>query len=312
MKPRVYISRCITFAAVRYNGQMVPSEFVDKLRPFIEPVTHCPEEEIGLGIPRAPVRIIALDKEMKDLRLVQPATGKDHTDKMRKYTDRVLSSLGEIDGFIMKSKSPSSGVRDVKIYPKYPDGAALTKKGAGFFGGEVLRRFPDRVVEDEGRLNDEVLRDNFLKCIFLSAGYRGVRQSGRISSLIKFQERNKLLLMSYNQDIMRKLGRISANAKKIGFDKSCEEYGELLGKIMFKPYKKTNLINSYEHAFGYFKTVLAAPEKAYFISCLKKYASGKTGSVTIITLLKSYIIRFDEKYLAGQSLFEPYPEELLL
>ena len=312
MKPRVYISKCITFAAVRYNGQVVPSEFVDKLKPFIEPVTHCPEAEIGLGTPRDTLRIIALDKEMKQLRLVQPATGLDFTEQMKEYTDKTLSALGEIDGFILKSKSPSSGARDVKIYPKNPKGAPLTKRGAGFFGGEVLRRFPETVVEDDGRLNDEVLKDNFLKCIFLSAAFREVRLSGKISSLVKFQEKNKLLLMSYNQEIMRKLGRITAGAKNSGFEKACNEYGALLGKIFSKPYKKSNLINSYEHAFGYFKEGLSAPEKVHFLSCLKKYASGKTGPAAVITLLKSYIIRFDEKYLSGQSLFEPYPEELLL
>jgi uncharacterized protein YbgA (DUF1722 family) len=107
------------------------------------------------------------------------------------------------------------------------------------------------------------------------------------------------------------MGRIAANAKKSGFIHAVEEYGLLLGAIMSKPYKKTNLINSYEHAFGYFKKGLSAPEKKYFLSELKSFSCGKTGPAAVITLLRSYIIRFDEKYLKEQSLFEPYPQELL-
>ncbi len=98
---------------------------------------------------------------MRNIRLIQPSTGKDYTDEMKAYADKVLSEIKEIDGFIMKSKSPSSGIRDVKIYPVNPKSAALTKKSSGIFGAEILKRFPDKVIEDEGRLNDPFLREIF-------------------------------------------------------------------------------------------------------------------------------------------------------
>ncbi len=133
----------------------------------------------------------------------------------------------------------------------------------------------------------------------------------KIKALIEFHKKNKLLLMSYNQEIMRKAGRMVADAKKIGFDKTYAEYEKLLGIIMSKPYKISNLINSLEHAFGYFKNNLSKNEKEFFLKNFKKFASGKIGALSVLTLLKSYIIRFDEKYLSKQTLFYPYPEELM-
>ena len=146
-KPTVYISKCITFAAVRYNGDMISSDFVEALKPFITPITHCPEVEIGLPIPRQTLRIVADDREMKQLRLIQPATGIDLTEKMTKWVKQTLDDMPEVDGFILKSKSPSSGAYDVKIYPAKGDKpAALTGKGSGFFGGEGLRRFSETII----------------------------------------------------------------------------------------------------------------------------------------------------------------------
>ncbi|HRU40120.1 MAG TPA: 2-thiouracil desulfurase family protein, partial [Candidatus Goldiibacteriota bacterium] len=155
-RPRIYISKCITFEPVRYSGEMISSDFVSALRPHVDAITHCPEVEIGLGIPRKTLRIVADDREMKKLRLIQPDTGLDFTEKMKAWTQKTLDSLPELDGFILKGKSPSSGAYDVKIYPaKGEKPSAITGKASGFFGGAVLERFPEYPVEDEGRLTDE-------------------------------------------------------------------------------------------------------------------------------------------------------------
>ena len=311
-KPVVYISRCITFEAVRYNGDIVSSKFVDALKPFITPITHCPEVEIGLPIPRQTLRIVSDDREMTKLRLVQPSTGADLTAKMTKWVKETLDEMPEVDGFILKGKSPSSGAYDVKIYPAKGDKpAALTGRGAGFFGGEVVRRFPDKIIEDDGRLNNDDISDHFLKRIFLSAAFRVVKKSGKIKDLMKFQEQNKLLFMSYNQKYMRAMGNICANREKKPFEEVVENYEKNMRLCVKDIYKVSNIINAFEHAFGYFSEKLGPKEKKYFLEKLGKYKAGSSNINIPVTLMKSYIIRFDEDYLAGQTFFEPYPEALL-
>jgi len=290
---------------------VIHSAFVDKLKPYITPVTHCPEVEIGLGVPRKTLRIEALDKEMKKLRLVQPETGIDFTAKMRKYTCATLDSLPVVDGFILKGKSPSSGFKDVKIYPgKEGKHAPLTTKGSGFFGGEAYKRFSHLAFEDEGRLNDPKIRDHFLKKLFTIAGFRAVRKRGGISGLMKFQQDNKLLFMSYSQKYMRVLGNIAATAPKKAAEPAFTAYEAHLYLLFDKIYTEKSVINTVMHAFGYFKEKLGPKEKAFFLRHLDKYRQGKEPLGTVVSLLRSYITRFDEKYLETQAFFEPYPEEL--
>lgn len=308
-KPIVYISKCITFAAVRYNGDIIFSDFVEALKPYITPITHCPEVEIGLPIPRQTLRIVSDDREMKHLRLIQPATGADLTDKMTRWVKETIDNMPEVDGFILKSKSPSSGAFDVKIYPAKGDKpAALTGKGAGFFGGEVVRRFPNMAIEDEGRLDDEKISDSFLKRIFTSAAFRKVKS---VKELIKFQTINKLLFMSYNQKYMRLMGNLAENNAKKPFDEIKREYTADMSVLFSKIYKISNMINTFQHAFGYFSEKLSAKGKKHFLDMLEKYRSQDIPVSVINSLIKSYIIRFDEKYLAEQTFFAPYPNVIM-
>lgn len=311
-KPIVFISRCITFEPVRYSGQIVSSEFVDKLKNFIFAVTACPEVEIGLGVPRDPIRIIEVRKnDIKELKLLQPSTNIDLTEKMLKYSKNFTENLGDIDGFILKAKSPSCGIRDVKVYDEKQQLLPLNRKNPGIFGGYVLKKFSNKIVEDEQRLIDGFIRDNFLKSIFLSSNFRICKQKNSISNLIKFHEKNKFLLMSYSQHKMRLMGKIVADAKKIGVEKAFNEYEILLGSLISKQYKKTELVNVFEHIFGYFKKDLASAEKRFFLSNLQNFSDGKIGQLPVVTLLKSYMIRFDQKYILNQSIFNPYPQELM-
>ena len=148
LKPRIVISKCIEFDTCRYNGQMISSDFVEKLKSFLEFIPVCPEFEIGLGVPRDPIRVISLGG---NLRLIQPKTEKDVTKDMVDFSNSFLDKLSDLDGFILKSKSPSCGIKDVKVHagggipPKDP-------KGPGFFGKAVLEKYPNLAIEDEGRL----------------------------------------------------------------------------------------------------------------------------------------------------------------
>jgi uncharacterized protein YbgA (DUF1722 family)/uncharacterized protein YbbK (DUF523 family) len=311
-KPIVFISSCITFQAVRHDGGIISSSFVDALKPYITVVTHCPEVKIGLPVPRNSIRIVADDKEMTKLRLVMPATGEDYTEIMTKWVNEILVNMPEVDGFILKSKSPSCSVYDARIYPAKGDKpVAITKKGAGFFGGGVLRMFPEKIVEDEGRLNDERIVDNFLKRIFLEASFRRVKKSGRIKELINFQEQNKLMFMSYNQKYMRLMGGVAANTGNKDFSETISGYEKLMELCVKDIYRVSNVINTIHHAFGYFSEKVTAGERKYFLEMVEKYRSGKVHVSVILGLMRSYIIRFSDPYLGRQTFFEPYPEEIL-
>jgi uncharacterized protein YbbK (DUF523 family) len=167
-KPRVVVSQCLGFAACRYNGARLADEFVARLKAHVDFRPVCPEMAIGLGCPRDPIRVV---KTPAGSRLVQPATGRDVTDAMREFAARFLDGVGEVDGFILKARSPSCGIKDVKVYAR-ADSAAPVAVGRGFFGGAVLERFAGAAIEDEGRLNRPLLGKRFLTKLFARAALR--------------------------------------------------------------------------------------------------------------------------------------------
>ena len=169
-----------------------------------------PEVEIGLGTPRAPVRVVSSGEGFK---LIQPASGLDVSEKMREFSRGFLDGLKQVDGFILKNRSPSCGFTDVKVYAGPEKGAAIGR-AAGFFGGAVLEKFGDRAVEDEGRLLNLNIREHFLTRVFVFARFRSLQQSVSMHDLVHFHATNKLLLMAYSQTKLRELGRIVANADR--------------------------------------------------------------------------------------------------
>ncbi|HZK60597.1 MAG TPA: DUF523 domain-containing protein [Anaerovoracaceae bacterium] len=183
-KPVVVVSKCITFEPVRWNGQIIAIEFVQKLKPYVTFVPVCPEVEIGLGVPRDHVRIVLLKGEKK---LLQPATGLDFTDKMAKFSESFLDSLGAVDGFILKSASPSSGFKNVKVYPSIERVSSI-EKAPGFFGGAVLQKFPNLAIEDERRLLNPRIREHFLTKLFTLASFREIKKAGKIRDLSNFNQ----------------------------------------------------------------------------------------------------------------------------
>lgn len=306
-KPIVVTSKCFEFDACRYNGQMIPNNFVQKLEPFVNFVPICPEVEIGLGVPRDPVRIVS---KKGNRTLVQPTTGRNLTLPMNSFSERFLGSLGEVDGFILKSRSPSCGIRDAKEFPDAENEAA-TGKGPGLFAGKVLERFPGLAVEDEGRLRNFRIREHFLTKLYTLARWREVTSKGTARGLVKFQTENKLLLMSYNQREMRALGRIAANEKKKPVGEVIDEYGERLRHAMANPSRRTSNINVLMHALGYFSDKLTSREKAYFLDLLEAYRNEKIPLSAVLTVLESWIIKYEEEYLSRQTYFTPYPPELM-
>ncbi len=306
-KPVVVTSKCFEFDACRYNGQMIPNNFVQKLEPFVDFRPICPEVEIGLGIPRDPVRIVSKKGRRK---LVQPSSGRDLTGLMNSFADTFIDTLKEVDGFILKSRSPSCGIKDAKEFSDAENESA-TGKGPGLFAGKVLEKFPGLPVEDEGRLRNFRIREHFLTRLYTHARFREVGEKGTARALVSFQTENKYLLMSYNQKEMRALGRIAANERKRPVQEVIAEYGEHLTHALANVSRRTSNINVLMHALGYFSDNLTAREKAYFLDILESYREEKTPLSAVLTVLESWIIKYEVEYLARQTFFRPYPAGLM-
>ncbi len=307
VRPRLLFSRCLGFDHCRYNGEVINDDFVQKLQAHVEAVTVCPEVAIGLGVPRDPIRIIRTEGEKK---LVQPKTGRDCTDAMTGFCATFLDGLGPVDGFVLKSRSPSCGTRDVKTYNE--DGNLLpSAKRQGFFGGAVMERFSHLPVEDEGRLRNFTIREHFLARVWTLAEFRAIAAEPALGRLVAFHARHKLLLMAFNQDELHRLGRVVANAERRPAAEVFRLYAAGLAQALAHPVKYTAAINVLMHGLGYFKDGLNKAEKAEFLDALETFRRGKLPLSVPVGILRSWIARFDERYLAQQSFLRPYPVELV-
>jgi uncharacterized protein YbgA (DUF1722 family)/uncharacterized protein YbbK (DUF523 family) len=306
LKPVVVVSKCITFEPVRWNGQIIASEFVDKLKPYVKFVPVCPEVEIGLGVPRDPIRIVLVNGEKK---LLQPATGLDFTEKMESFSESFLNSLNEVDGFILKSGSPSSGFKNVKVYPSTEKVASIAKS-PGFFGGAVIQKYPNFAIEDERRLLNLRIREHFLTKLFTLASFREVKKSGKIRDLVKFQSDNKYLLTAYNQTELRILGKLVANQEHKPFDETMTSYENHLHSAMSRTPSAGANINVLLKIMGYFSHQLSKDEKAFFLNSVDNYRAGRLPLSACLSVLKAWIVRFNQEYLSSQTVLEPYPEQL--
>lgn len=318
-RPRLVVSRCLELAPCRYNGATIRAPLVLRLEPFVELVPICPEVEIGLGVPRDPVRLLALGgaapgETPARLRMVQPSTGRDLTEAMASFSDDFLSRVEPVDGFLLKSRSPSCGLEDTKYYTDAEQPMPLGKD-AGLFARAVLDRFGDRAVEDEGRLTNHRIRHHFLTQLFtlarLRAVARAVADSGRLGDLVEFHARHKLLLMAYHQTAMRRMGRLVGNADGLPVPDLLAAYRRELATALARPARPASHVNVLMHALGYFKDGLGRAEKEHFLDLIDEYRAGRASVFSLCHALESWIVRFDETYLRDQLYFEPYPRELV-
>jgi len=306
-RPSVVVSRCLGFDSCRYNGQTIPDSFVDLLGDHVDYVTVCPEVEIGLGVPRQPIRIAMEDDERA---LFQPSTGRDVTAEMTGFVDEFLSSLEDIDGFLLKNRSPSCGITDVKIFNSKGRDAQSTR-GAGFFGGEVQARFPLAAVEDEGRLKSYDIRHHFLTRLYAAARFRAAHESGRMRDIIDFHSRYKLLFMAYNQSRYRACGKIVANHDKLPVEEVYDAYADEMAFLLERQPKYTSMINTLQHALGWVSEGLSAGERKEFLDLIEEYRDERIPLVALLRLIRTWAVRFENDYLMNQYLLQPFPMELV-
>lgn len=303
VKPTVVVSRCLELEPCRYNGQVIRFDFLKRLGPHVTLVPVCPETAIGLGVPRDPIRIVA---ESGERRLIQGATGRDLTDRMLEFAEQFLSSLGDIDGFILKSRSPSCGLKDVNVYPDV-DAAATIGRTNGFFADRVVERFPGLAIEAEERLTNAAVREHFLTKLFTLAEFRAVKKTGSTDALVRFHTANKLLLMAYHQTELRILGRLVANREKRPIEELIADYEQHLQRALARPIRAPSSVNVLMHGLGYFSERLTTREKRDFLRLLEEYRLKKVSFSAALNILRGWIVKCENSYLSEQTFFEPYP-----
>jgi uncharacterized protein YbgA (DUF1722 family)/uncharacterized protein YbbK (DUF523 family) len=286
------------------------------MKPFVEFIPVCPEVEIGLPVPRDPIRIV---RSGQVDRLVQPSTGRDLTMDMERFAREFLDGLPPVDGFILKYRSPSSAKAGARVYPDTGK-SAPAGQGPGFFGKAVLHRFGRFPIEDEGRLRNARVRDHFLTAVFTLARFREAKEAGKLRDLIRFLTENRLLLMARSERGMRAMGRVVANREGKTAGEVFALFEDLLLSALRRPPRYTANINVLAQAEGYFGDRLTKRDKEFFEATLRRYRAGRAHVIEPKSLVLSWIARFGDPNLAkqgsgepdlgDQTFFFPYPEEL--
>ena len=305
-KPVVVVSKCLEFEACRYNGERISSSFIERLEPHVRFRPVCPEVEIDLGTPRDPIRIYLQDEKKA---LYQSSTQRHLTRKMNAFSGRFLASLEEVDGFILKAKSPSCAITDAKIFPA-PSSIRHVAQGSGLFAGAALERFSKRAFVDEAGLNYRQVRAGFLTKIFALASFREVKKSGRTARLVRYHAENKLLFLAYHQENMREMGRIVANHQTREFSEVVSAYESALLRLLAHTPARASYVNALTHAMGHLSPKISGEEKMSFLDALEEYREGKIPLSEPLAALREWAARLGSEYLETQTLFEPYPRVL--
>lgn len=311
MKPiKVGISTCLLGDSVRYDGSHKLNRFLkNTLGKYVEWVPVCPEVEAGLPIPREAMRLVGNQKEV---RLLTQKTKIDHSERMLSWSGPRLDLLEKEDlcGFVFKNRSPSSAMQDAKIYSEK---GVPSRKGPGMFAREYMRRFPLIPVEDDGRLNDDGIRENFIERLFVMARWKEfLAEDGSLKGLVGFHTQHKLLLMAHSPKLLREMGRMIGDAK--GAPQALlfgRYFASLMEAMKLKATVKKN-VNVLHHTMGYFKKKISSDAKSELLDVIESYHRELVPLVVPITLINHYTRLYDEPYLKEQVYLNPHPAELKL
>jgi uncharacterized protein YbgA (DUF1722 family)/uncharacterized protein YbbK (DUF523 family) len=309
-KIKIGISSCLLGNPVRYDGGHKLDRFLrDTLGQYVDYIPVCPEAECGMGIPREAMRL----EGMTDApRLVTRSAKEDKTDMMVRWAKKRVDELAfeNLCGFIFKSDSPSSGMERVKVYD---DRGMPAKTGVGIFARIFMEHFPLLPVEEEGRLHDTLLRENFIERIFTLKRWREIRnvKSSR-GALVDFHTRHKLLLLSHSTKLYQAMGKLVASQKSLGMQNLFAQYETLMMEtLQLKTTPKKN-VNVLQHMMGYFKKQLSADEKKELLDIIDDYQKGFLPLIVPLTLIGHYVRKYDQSYLKEQIYLNPHPLELQL
>lgn len=308
---RLGISACLLGQNVRFDGGHKREAFLaDTLSRWVEWVPVCPEVGSGLGVPRPSLRLVQADKQ-DAVRLVETKTATDHTAAMARFTTKELRRLRKLDlcGFVLKSKSPSCGMERVKVYQK----GMPTRGGQGLFATALIAAFPLLPVEEEGRLNDAVLRENFFDQVFAYKRWRDASAAGMgRGDLVAFHAAHKYLLLAHSPEHYSALGHVVARLKGRTMEAVCEEYGRLFMEGLKRRATVRKHTNVLQHMVGYFKKSLDANARAEMQDMIRDFRAEMVPLVVPLTLIRHHVRALGVSYLASQTYLDPTPKELLL
>jgi len=307
---RIGISSCLLGESVRFDGGHKRDVYlIETFGRFVEWVRVCPEVECGLGTPRESMRLIGA---RDGVRLLTGKTGIDHTDRMARYSERRVNEIAseELCGYVLKKDSPSCGLHRVRVYGAH---GVPTKSGKGIFAARLVERFPSLPVEEEGRLSDPRLRENFIERVFAYSRLRNLfRSKWNVGALVAFHTAHKLILMAHSPNAYQRLGRLVAVARGVPVKELERTYTEQFMDALTTIATARRHTNVLQHMVGYFKDRLDRASKAELLASIEDYRNGLVPLIVPITLLRHYVRVHDASYLAGQLYLEPHPKELML
>jgi len=307
---RIGISSCLLGNEVRWNsGHKLDKYLTHTLGQFVEYVPVCPEVEAGFGVPRESFRLVG---DPDTPRLITFKSKTDHTDRMVTWAKKRVRELEKEDlcGFIFKSDSPSSGMIRVKVYNEK---GMPHKIGIGIFARAFMEHFPLIPVEDDGRLNNPLIRENFILQIFTMKRWRdNMARNPSMGNLVDFHTRNKLLILSHSPKLYRLMGKLVADGRKLPIKELYDQYQLLLMealKLKTTIRKNTNVL---QHLMGYFKKQLSGDEKQELLEIFGQYRNEHVPLIVPITLINHYVRKYEQPYLKQQTYLHPHPLELKL
>ena len=307
---RIGISACLLGEPVRFDGGHKRDSFLTgTFATFVEWVPVCPEVECGLGTPREAMRLV---RATGQVRLLTVKSGIDLSERMDTYTRRRISELAaeNLSGYVLKKDSPSCGLERVKVYDA---GQVPARSGRGLFAERLVQFFPNLPVEEEGRLSDPRLRENFVERVFAYWRLRELFGAGwKVASVVAFHTAHKLILMAHSPESYRQLGRLVAGLRSMPRKEFERRYTDLFMaalSVIATPRRHTNVL---QHMAGYFKRRLDPESRAELLNAIDDYRRGLVPLIVPITLVRHHVRVYQVSYLSGQLYLEPHPKELML
>jgi uncharacterized protein YbgA (DUF1722 family)/uncharacterized protein YbbK (DUF523 family) len=307
---RIGVSRCLLGEEVRYDsGHKRDSFLTDVFGRYVEWVPVCPEVEAGLGTPREAMRLVG---DPQNPRLVTIKSGTDRTRALETLTTNRIEELKHLDlaGYVFKKGSPSCGTERVRVYNEE---GVVSRNGIGLFARAFIEQFPLIPVEEEGRLCDSTLRENFIERVFCYRRWQDLIQKGVTrQALIQFHTIHKYILLAHHPQHYKVLGRLIGQAHQYRPKELAHRYGELFMKTLAVKATVRKHVNVLQHIVGHFKDRLSAREKSELAGVIGDYHQEPTPLIAPLTLIKHYVQIFDVSYIRDQVYLNPHPKELML
>lgn len=303
------ISSCLLGEQVRFDSSHKHNRYItDTLGEYFDFLPFCPEVAIGLGIPRPPVRLVRIADEIRVRGIRDP--DKDVTDELTAYAQQAATACNNISGYIFKSKSPSCGMERVKVYSEQGDPVAVS---SGVYAAGIMQRYPSLPVEEEGRLMDPHLRENFIERVFIYHRWQQYQQQGLTPAhLVDFHSRHKFIVLAHDEPVYRELGRLVADAGKGDLASTAKQYLALLMQALKTLATNKTHTNVLQHIMGFFKENMSADDKQELLEVIDGYRRGQLPLIVPITLIKHYLRLHPNDYISSQYYLDPHPGELQL